>query len=471
MPDTSPRLELPYLLPSQAQKHVTHNEALQRLDALVQLSVKALDAETPPAAPDAGDMHALGASPTGDWAANAGRLALWDGAIWQFFTPQDGWRAFDQGTRALYAFDGTGWRADILDLQNLDGLGIGTSSDTLNRLAVASQASLFTNAGAGHQIKINKAGAGDTASLLFQSDWTGHAEMGLAGDTAFSVKVSGDGSAWYDALRIDPATQEVALSPDGVVRARLSNTAMQLDVPLTGAAVQSNGEDMNSGRLVRVGAFGLGSTDASLGRKNSGNTPLGSGFYSGNGGSADPATFPDSACRYNPFLSLNRRVSDGVYRIKRIFFKGNTPIIWESPDSAVTWGMPNELYGTENLLGAVLQSAGVPTGAVIERAANANGEYMRLADGTQICQISRMPDITTAPVGALHKSTTDFGGWTFPAAFAAPPHVQASIQGTDEWCAAGAATTTAVAGVTVFAALSLAGASRTITTLAVGRWF
>ena len=33
MPDTTPNLALPFILPAQAQKHVTHNEALQRLDA------------------------------------------------------------------------------------------------------------------------------------------------------------------------------------------------------------------------------------------------------------------------------------------------------------------------------------------------------------------------------------------------------------------------------------------------------
>lgn len=39
MPDKTPNLALPFILPAQAQKHVTHNEALQRLDALVQLVV------------------------------------------------------------------------------------------------------------------------------------------------------------------------------------------------------------------------------------------------------------------------------------------------------------------------------------------------------------------------------------------------------------------------------------------------
>ena len=56
MPDTSPNLVLPYLMPSQAQKHVTHNEALQLLDAVVQLTVEAFGATTPPASPAAGQV-------------------------------------------------------------------------------------------------------------------------------------------------------------------------------------------------------------------------------------------------------------------------------------------------------------------------------------------------------------------------------------------------------------------------------
>ena len=51
MPDQTPRLSLPLLLESQAQKHVTHNEALRRLDVLAQLAVLAFDAATPPTLP------------------------------------------------------------------------------------------------------------------------------------------------------------------------------------------------------------------------------------------------------------------------------------------------------------------------------------------------------------------------------------------------------------------------------------
>lgn len=68
MPDTSARLGLPYLMPAQAQKHVTHNEALVRLDLLTQLVLEARGAETPPASPADGEIHALGAAPVEAWA-------------------------------------------------------------------------------------------------------------------------------------------------------------------------------------------------------------------------------------------------------------------------------------------------------------------------------------------------------------------------------------------------------------------
>ena len=70
------------------------------------------------------------------------------------------------------------------------------------------------------------------------------------------------------------------------------------------------------------------------------------------------------------------------------------------------------------LLGTVSQSSGVPTGAVIERGSNANGEYVRWADGTQICsaRYTGTGQITQA-LGSLFTSPSN-ESWTFPAAFA-----------------------------------------------------
>ena len=217
MSDLSPRLGLPYLLPAQAQKHVTHNEALRRLDLLVQLVLEAVAAETPPPAPGEGQAWGLGAAPAGAWAGQAGTIAIYSDAAWMFVTPGPGWRAFDRESGGTRVWDGGGWvTPDAPSLDNLEGLGVNAGYDAVNRLAVSAEATLLSHEGAGHQLKINKAAAGDTASLLFQSGWSGRAEMGLAGGDDWSVKVSGDGAAWRTAMTLDRATG-VATFPSGMI--------------------------------------------------------------------------------------------------------------------------------------------------------------------------------------------------------------------------------------------------------------
>ena len=60
MSDTTTKLLLPYILAAQAQKHVTHNEALRMLDGLVQLSVLDRNLTAPPASPADGDRYIVG---------------------------------------------------------------------------------------------------------------------------------------------------------------------------------------------------------------------------------------------------------------------------------------------------------------------------------------------------------------------------------------------------------------------------
>ena len=203
--NTSTNLELPYVQAAQAQKHVTHNAALEQLDAIVQLCVQSFALDTPPLAPDEGQVWAVGPAPVNDWAGHAGALAAYSNGGWMFITPRQGWRAA-QGTD-LRLFDGSAWVPLALpDIQNVPGVGINTSYDSTNKLAVASEAVLFTNVGNGAQLKVNKNAAGDTASLLFQTGWSGRAEMGTMGDDNFAVKVSPDGSAWSTAFSVNATT-------------------------------------------------------------------------------------------------------------------------------------------------------------------------------------------------------------------------------------------------------------------------
>lgn len=251
MPDTSPNLALPYLLPAQAQKHVTHNEALQRLDAVTQLVVEAFGATTPPGSPGVGLVWAIGGGATGDWAGKAGKLALRVAGGWVFLDPLEGWRAWGRAETQLRVWRGASWQ--VLPLENLSGLGVATTSDATNRLSVVSPASLFSHDGAGHQMKLNKAAAGQTASLLYQSNWSGRAEMGLAGTDDFSIKVSADGSAWINAMVIAQATGVVALPAGATIsgavpytRGNLLGAVSQAAGTPTGAVIQrgsgANGE-------------------------------------------------------------------------------------------------------------------------------------------------------------------------------------------------------------------------------------
>lgn len=59
--DQTPNLKMPYILPSQAQKHVTHNEALRLLDAVVHLSVKSRNRAEAPETPASGDRYLVAA--------------------------------------------------------------------------------------------------------------------------------------------------------------------------------------------------------------------------------------------------------------------------------------------------------------------------------------------------------------------------------------------------------------------------
>ncbi|QRF68901.1 DUF2793 domain-containing protein [Ponticoccus alexandrii] len=211
---SSHRLSLPFIAPAQAQKHVTHNEALRRIDLVVQLCVETVDALEPPALPEDGLVYALGQAPTGAWAGHPEQLAMWDDNAWGFIAPQIGWQAWDRNTEALRIWDGAAWIAVASASDTFETVGINTEADAVNRLTLASDASLFTHDGTGHQIKVNKASANDTASLLYQTEHSGRAEMGLAGNDNFSIKVSADGSAWNEAMVVDAASGRIGVGTD-----------------------------------------------------------------------------------------------------------------------------------------------------------------------------------------------------------------------------------------------------------------
>ncbi|TZG29275.1 DUF2793 domain-containing protein [Sphingomonas montanisoli] len=90
MTDLSPRFGFPFLLASQAQKEVLHNEALQDVDMLLHPVVQAVGTNTPPAGPANGQCWIVGDAATGAWAGHGGELACRSAGGWRFVAPQPG---------------------------------------------------------------------------------------------------------------------------------------------------------------------------------------------------------------------------------------------------------------------------------------------------------------------------------------------------------------------------------------------
>ena len=132
----SPNLKLSYLAPAQAQKHVTHNEVLRQLDALVQLSVISIT-NTPIIEPQNGDRYIIGPNPEGIFGGHENELAAFQDEAWAFFLPQLGWLAYVAELAGLYIFDGTEWSS--LQSGETSLLGINASADMTNRLTVKAQ--------------------------------------------------------------------------------------------------------------------------------------------------------------------------------------------------------------------------------------------------------------------------------------------------------------------------------------------
>lgn len=309
MPDVSPILSLPFLQPSQAQKHVTHNESLQLLDVLVQLVVQDRGLFSPPAIAVEGACYIVNSGSSGAWAGHDNEIAVSIDNIWKFIAPKIGWMARVPSENLNIQFDGADWISVSDVAQTVPEIGVNTSSDITNRLAVSAAATLLTHEGNGHQLKINKAAISDTASLLFQTGFSGRAEMGLAGDDDFSIKVSADGSTFTSALTIDASTGQAEI-PQGI----------NVGTAITGLAVQQSPSDITAGRVMRA-----------------------------------------------------------------------------------DYG-----YGPGNVVGPVSQSVGVPTGAILERGSNANGQYTKFADGTVI--FSNTLNLPYFAANVLRAP------WTFPVA-------------------------------------------------------
>ena len=169
MSDITTHLLLPYILASQAQKHVTHNEAIRLLDAMVQLSVLDRNRPVPPASPVDGDRHIVASGATGLWAGWDLNVAFWVDGVWMRLVPRPGWLAWIAAEQAFVVWNGSSWDlvgepVDVSDavfslvndadptkkaLFSLSGISTGTTRtftlpNTSSELAILAGAQTFT---------------------------------------------------------------------------------------------------------------------------------------------------------------------------------------------------------------------------------------------------------------------------------------------------------------------------------------
>jgi len=111
MSEQTTRLQLPFLAAGQAQKHITVNESLLRLDALVQLAALSASTATQPGSPADGDIYVLPVGKSGaDWSAMAdGALAYHRDGVWEEITPREGWLAHASDDDRFYVYSGAAW--------------------------------------------------------------------------------------------------------------------------------------------------------------------------------------------------------------------------------------------------------------------------------------------------------------------------------------------------------------------------
>jgi hypothetical protein len=223
----TPNLALPLLAAAQAQKHVTHNEALLRLDVLTQLVVIDRNRANPPASPDNGQCWIVGSSPSGAWAGHAGEIAAFQDGAWTFYEPRPGWRARALGEGSDVVWTGSAW-ADA------GGGGGGSSLPSAPHganigLAVAEEE--LTLAGASVQSTI----VIPDRAIVFAV--TERVTAAVTGASSFSVGIAGEATKFGSLLGLSVGSSNIGV---------IGPTAFYADTPIV---VSASGGNFTGGKM------------------------------------------------------------------------------------------------------------------------------------------------------------------------------------------------------------------------------
>ncbi|GJM01979.1 MAG: hypothetical protein DHS20C08_04800 [Rhodomicrobium sp.] len=224
MSEQTPKLSLPYIMAAQAQKHVTHNEAIRALDALTQLTIVDRDLTSPPISPAEGACYIIAATATCAWASKETEIAAYQDGAWAYYPPIEGWTAWLQDEDELVVYDGSAWQSPgPKSLNPATGamLGVNATADATNRLSVNSEAVLLNREVDDITLTLNKESGSDDASLTLKTAFSTRALLGLLGNDDLTLKVSPDGTVFHTGLTVDKDTGNVAIGTSSDVNNKL----------------------------------------------------------------------------------------------------------------------------------------------------------------------------------------------------------------------------------------------------------
>jgi hypothetical protein len=209
-------LALPLVQPAQAQKHVTVNEALARIDGLAQLTLLSVSETVPPVAPVEGTAYGVPAGAVNTWAGQAGQVAVVVGGGWVFVPARLGWRAMvlDAGQPAV--FDGSDWRIGAATLSP-GGASLDLRSEEMDVDVTAGASVVAQLAFPARSIALGVTGRVTAAISGTASAW----EIGVAGDEArYGTGLGMGQNAWING----PATPIVMWDATPLVLSAVGGT-------------------------------------------------------------------------------------------------------------------------------------------------------------------------------------------------------------------------------------------------------
>ena len=229
MSETTPNLALPLVMPAQAQKHITVNEALLRLDALTQACVESRSLAAQPAEPGEGDVWIVPDGAGGaDWSdMAAGTLAIWRDGFWTAIAPSGGWQVYVRDEARSVVFDGS--RNTWLAAEAVTTLAAGESGAATDALLIEETLSGLSGASVASSVTIPA-----RAIVIGVSVTTREAVSGAA---SFDCGIAGETSKFGGSLGISPGASNIGV---------IGPTAFYSDTPVV---LTANGGNFTGGAV------------------------------------------------------------------------------------------------------------------------------------------------------------------------------------------------------------------------------